>query len=279
MSLNRGMLFTFKKEEERINCLKVLKEIITDMDGVENCIFMNDEEIINVSAALADNIKKAMNEVQVGEAAKESTSIYENPEFLEKFTKSIVVNSTIETTVTKIVFVDRTNARNITDQELIQIFMKMTKELKHDGILHIPGNEEKLSQLNLFFQADKNAIRIERNGVGAPAIKLFICKNLSPEEAEKFGGDKRIKELTFPYNGVAQTYDDILSFVIDEDYDELTLGISRNKEDNPILTTCHSLEELYDIVCLMVGQMEFYGILERDVIDTVHKYAVSEVVE
>lgn len=279
MSLNRGMFFTFKKKEDRENCLNVLKAIITDIEGVVNCIFMNDEEIINVSAALAENIKKAMSEIQVGEVNKEDTSIYENPEFLEKFTKSIVINTTTETTVTKIVFVNRSNSRNINDEELIQIFMKLTKELKHDGILHIPGNEEKLSQLNLFYQADKNAVRIERNGVGAPAIKLFICKNLSPEEAEKFGGDKRIKELTFPYNGIAQTYDDMLSFVIDEDYDELTLGISRNKEDNPILTTCKSLEELYDIVCLMVGQMDFYGILERDVIDTVHKYAVTEVVE
>ena len=122
--------------------------------------------------------------------------------------------------------------------------MSLTKELKHDGVLHIPGNEEKLAQLNLFYQADKNAMRIERNGVGSPAIKLFICKNLTPEEAEKFGGDKRIKELTFPYNGVAQTYDDMLSFVIDEDYDELTLGISRNAGDNPVLTTCKSLDDL-----------------------------------
>ena len=68
----------------------------------------------------------------------------------------------------------------------------------------------------------------------------------------------------------------MLSFVIDEEYDELKLGISRNSEDVPVLTTCKSLEELYDIISLMVGQMEFYGILERDVIDVETKQSVME---
>jgi hypothetical protein len=68
----------------------------------------------------------------------------------------------------------------------------------------------------------------------------------------------------------------MLSFVIDEEYDELNLGISRNSEDIPVLTTCKSLEELYDIISLMIGQMEFYGILERDVIDVETKQSVME---
>lgn len=277
MSLNKGIFFTFKTMEEKENCLSELKKLILDIEGIANCLFMDDEEIINVSATLASDIKKAMAEVQTGAESSDEKSVFENPEFLEKFTKSIVINTTTKTTVTKLVFVDRTNSRNIQDTELIQIFMKLTGILKHDGILHIPGNADKLAQLNLFYKASSNTLRIERNGIGCPAIKLFICKNLSPEEAEKHEGkDKLIKELTFPYNGVAQTYDDMLSFVIDEEYDELNLGISRNSEDVPVLTTCKSLEELYDIISLMVGQMEFYGILERDVIDVETKQSVME---
>lgn len=278
MSLNRGMFFTLKNEEDRKLCHDVVSKSIKELEGIEDVVFMNDEEIINTGAALADVIKKNMAEFQTGVENPEK-SIYEDPAFLEKFMKTVVINSVLETTVTKIVLVDRAHARNISDEELIQLFIKITGELKQDGMLHIPGNDEKLSQLNLFYSAKTNTVRIERNGVGAPAIALFICKNLSEEEkAIHEGQTQRIKKVMLPYNGAAQSFDDILAFVADEVYDEINIGISRNKEDKPILHTVKSLEELYDAVCLITAQMEFYGSLERDVIDLNHNIAASEVV-
>lgn len=268
-SLNRGIIFDNPNTERNVLKDKVT-EVFKEVEGIDDVLFFTDAEVVNMATSLADRVTKAMKNYQEGKIEENPDDIYSDPEFIKKFNNTLVINTNEDTNRNaKFIFIDRKNAKNIDDAELLHRFALLSKIVDSNMTLHIPSNAEKLSQIECFYDAKDNTIRVEKIGAGAPSIIMHICRNLTPEEIalKADGSDKAITTIPFPYGSVAEIYDEMLAFILDVDkYDTIFLGISNNKDDKPVLVEVSDLEELYSQVALMQAQIKPYGVIESNVI-------------
>ena len=268
-SLNRGIIFDNPNIDKKILKDKIV-ETFKELKGVDDVLFFTDAEVTNIATSLADRVTKAMKNYQEGIIEENPDDIYSDPEFLKRFNNTLVINVNEDSDrIAKFIFIDRKNAINIEDTTLLQRFAMLSKVVDSDMMLHIPSNSEKLSQVDCFYDNESNSIRVEKIGAGAPSIVMNICKFLSPEEIalREDGADKSITTISFPYGSVAEMYDEMLAFILDTDkYDTLYLGISNNKDDNPVFAEAKNLSELYSVLSLMQAQIKPYGVIESDVI-------------
>lgn len=272
-SLNRG-IFIDDKNIDRSVIRDEVKRVFKTIPGVTDVVFFSDSEITSIATTLADRIRKAMENVQDGlVGVNDPNDLYADPVFLEKFNSTLVINVREDFEAgEKFVFIDRTNAINVDDITLTQKFGVLAKSgnIKTDMLLHIPMSADKRSQSECFYIHETNSVRVEVIGGGAPVIMMHICKYLSPEEIAKRENkeeNKSIVAIPIAYGSVAEMYDEMISFILDQDrYDIIYLGISRTKGDTPVMVEVHNFRDLYDKVSLMQAQIEPYGVIESNII-------------
>ena len=288
-SINRGMIFETKDLEQR----KLIKEIISKevlhIPDLKGCMFFNDDEVTTIAASLAGKIKDKIIGLQelTGENSGEVPVIEEgkvwetDPTFLDHFVHTLAVNvNTDDMSLAKFIFVDIRSGRNITDTELIQLYTRVCKQVPFKGVLHIPTSAEKKTQYDIFFVPSTMDVCIEQNMAGAPAFVLGIGRPSSELEQEAYKEafpeateipDKHIEHILFPYGSIAEIYDEMLAFLMEKNYEFLSLGISRSKGDSPVFAEVKDLKELYDALCLQHEQIEYYGRVQANVINLVNK--------
>ena len=272
-SLNRGIFIDGKNFDREVMRDEV-KNIFKKVPGVTDVVFFSDSEITSIATTLANRIRKAMENVQEGlVGVNDPDDIYSDPVFLEKFNSTLVINVREDhEDGEKFVFIDRSNAINLDDDTLIRMFAMLckSKSTEVDMLLHIPTVPGKASQIECFYNHKNNTIVIEVIGGGAPVLILSICKLLTPKEIEALEDktqDKKIITVPMSYGSVAEMYDEMLSFILDQpSYDKLYLGISRNKDDVPVPAEINSLYELYTTTSLMQAQIAPNGVLESNVL-------------
>ena len=265
-SLNRGFIIE-ERDFDKTNLRDIVKEVFMKLEGIEDVLFFTDDEITNTAITLAENISKAMEKYKQGIIEVDKEDMFSDPEFIKRFNATLVLNvKRDEERGEKFFAIDRSNARNVTDTELLQVYAGICKRSKINMMLHIPSASDKRSQIDCFFRKDDMSVRVEQLGVGAPIVVLHVCTMLTPEEieaSENKNVDKKIATVKVPYGSIAEMYDDMLAFILDyPDYVTLYAGISRFAEDKIIPVECKNLEELYDNLSMMHAQIGPYGVEE-----------------
>lgn len=265
-SLNRGFIIE-ERDFDKTNLRDIVKEVFMKLEGIEDVLFFTDDEITNTAITLAENISKAMEKYKQGIIEVDKEDMFSDPEFIKRFNATLVLNvKRDEERGEKFFAIDRSNARNVTDTELLQVYAGICKRSKINMMLHIPSASDKRSQIDCFFRKDGMSVRVEQLGVGAPIVVLHVCTMLTPEEieaSENKNVDKKIATVKVPYGSIAEMYDDMLAFILDyPDYVTLYAGISRFAEDKIIPVECINLEELYNNLSMMHAQIGPYGVEE-----------------
>lgn len=265
-SLNRGFIIE-ERDFDKTNLRDIVKEVFMKLEGIEDVLFFTDDEITNTAITLAENISKAMEKYKQGIIEVDKEDMFSDPEFIKRFNATLVLNvKRDEERGEKFFAIDRSNARNVTDTELLQVYAGICKRSKINMMLHIPSASDKRSQIDCFFRKDDMSVRVEQLGVGAPIVVLHVCTMLTPEEieaSENKNVDKKIATVKVPYGSIAEMYDDMLAFILDyPDYVTLYAGISRFAEDKIIPVECKNLEELYNNLSMMHAQIGPYGVEE-----------------
>lgn len=265
-SLNRGFIIE-ERDFDKTNLRDIVKEVFMKLEGIEDVLFFTDDEITNTAITLAENISKAMEKYKQGIIEVDKEDMFSDPEFIKRFNATLVLNvKRDEERGEKFFAIDRSNARNVTDTELLQVYAGICKRSKINMMLHIPSASDKRSQIDCFFSKDDMSVRVEQLGVGAPIVVLHVCTMLTPEEieaSENKNVDKKIATVKVPYGSIAEMYDDMLAFILDyPDYVTLYAGISRFAEDKIIPVECKNLEELYNNLSMMHAQIGPYGVEE-----------------
>lgn len=265
-SLNRGFIIE-ERDFDKTNLRDIVKEVFMKLEGIEDVLFFTDDEITNTAITLAENVSKAMEKYKQGIIEVDKEDMFSDPEFIKRFNATLVLNvKRDEERGEKFFAIDRSNARNVTDTELLQVYAGICKRSKINMMLHIPSASDKRSQIDCFFRKDDMSVRVEQLGVGAPIIVLHVCTMLTPEEieaSENKNVDKKIATVKVPYGSIAEMYDDMLAFILDyPDYVTLYAGISRFAEDKIIPVECKNLEELYNNLSMMHAQIGPYGVEE-----------------
>ena len=265
-SLNRGFIIE-ERDFDKTNLRDIVKEVFMKLEGIEDVLFFTDDEITNTAITLAENISKAMEKYKQGIIEVDKEDMFSDPEFIKRFNATLVLNvKRDEERGEKFFAIDRSNARNVTDTELLQVYAGICKRSKINMMLHIPSASDKRSQIDCFFRKDDMSVRVEQLGVGAPIVVLHVCTMLTPEEieaSENKNVDKKIATVKVPYGSIAEMYDDMLAFILDyPDYVTLYAGISRFAEDKIIPVECKNLEELYINLSMMHAQIGPYGVEE-----------------
>lgn len=265
-SLNRGFIIE-ERDFDKTNLRDIVKEVFMKLEGIEDVLFFTDDEITNTAITLAENISKAMEKYKQGIIEVDKEDMFSDPEFIKRFNATLVLNvKRDEERGEKFFAIDRSNARNVTDTELLQVYAGICKRSKINMMLHIPSASDKRSQIDCFFRKDDMSVRVEQLGVGAPIVVLHVCTMLTPEEieaSENKNVDKKIATVKVPYGSIAEMYDDMLAFILDyPDYVTLYAGISRFAEDKIIPVECINLEELYNNLSMMHAQIGPYGVEE-----------------